>query len=115
MKLSTCLSMLIAGAFVAGPAAAGPLALHINSSDLNLSTSEGVEALRVRVVSAVNQLCDPAALADYRGGIDKIGCVRSIRISPEPVARLVKLDSGLVQLVRESDRKAARGMELANR
>ncbi len=116
MKISARLCMLLACASAAVPAMAGTVSLHVNSADLNLATPEGVETLRVRVVNAANRLCDKAVLDEYRGGIDKIDCLRSIKVSPGPVAALVNGESGLVQLVRASDRRAERGgLELAGR
>ncbi len=115
MKLSACLPVFLACAIAVAPAAAGTVSVRVNAADLNLATAEGVDALRVRVVNAALQACDPAVLQEYRGGIDKVRCIRSISIPPEPVAKLVRDDGGLVQLVRRSDGRSAPATQLAQR
>ncbi len=117
MKISACFTVFAACATMTmtAPAGAGTLSLGVNSTDLDLATPEGVEALRVRIVNAALQVCDESVLQEYRGGIDKTRCLRSIRISPDAVAKRVKDDGGLVQLVRRSDSRGEPATQLARR
>lgn len=82
--LTFAAAALAVAASAAAAAASAPLSIGVSYRDLDLSSSEGRQALDKRIAVAARKVCPTVDMHDLRGAMATKACIRIALASAQP-------------------------------